>query len=132
IANPELRGLSGMPNNNGFNSIAPLLQRDAGGVASQQNEDSPGWLGPRAPRTSGIGIHIDGVDPRSPACGRLKSGDIIERIDGTQIATLDGPSWAAKLMAGAQGTPVWLRVKRESAPAELVTLIRVARPNDDT
>jgi hypothetical protein len=128
IAHPDLRDPQGKPLA-GFKSLTPLMQRSAGRVVSpKQTDDAPGWLGLQLTWSSS-GVYVDGVDNRSPAYGRLRHGDVIERIDGTATATLDGQAWAAKLLAGPKGAPVWLRVKRDPLrAAELVTVFRAARP----
>lgn len=126
IAHPDLVDLAGKPVPGPRRTIEDLLQRDRGRVDSQKVDDTPGWLGLQL-TWSEDGLRIDGVDDFSPARGRLRAGDNIERIDGTATATLDGHSWAVKLLSGPKGSPVWLRVTREPV-AELVTVIRAARP----
>jgi PDZ domain len=128
IANPSLFDLNGSPTRGG-GSITPLLQRDAGRVDSHARHNrKPGWLGLQLTWSS-AGLRVDGVESGSPAHGLLKSGDLIERIDGTSTSTLDGQAWASKMLAGPKGSPVWLRVKRGAdRVSELITIVRAERP----
>lgn len=99
--------------------FAALLQRDdhAPGVPG----DAPGWLGLQV-TWSNQGLRVDGVDPASPAAGKLQPGDLIDRIDGKRTASLDGAAWAMKLLSGPQGSTVFLRVGDR-----LVKVVRAAR-----
>ena len=89
----------------------------------------PGWLGIDVePLTSAVaaaagataGVTITWVDPRSPAAGQLRPGDIVERVGETPTVTLD--DWEVLMARVAEGEPVALGGRRAGEPvsAQLV------------
>jgi hypothetical protein len=89
----------------------------------QEGATRPGWLGIEvAPLTAEVaaaagstaGVAITWIDPRSPAAGQLRPGDILERLGETPAGTLD--DWEVLAARISEGESVELGVRRAGQP----------------
>jgi len=98
--------------------------------AEETEERPPGWIGivfqPRDP-----GALVKLVLPDMPAeAGGVKTGDLLLRADGTELAGLDIPG-VRDAISGSPGTTLTLAVRRGKTELDL-QVERIDRPDDET
>jgi hypothetical protein len=85
----------------------------------KEGQTQPGWLGidveplsdtVAAAAGASAGITVTWVDPRSPAAGQVRSGDVIERVEETPVATLE--DWTALVSRLDEGEAVAIGARR--------------------
>src|SRR5262249_54230922 len=88
-------------------------------TATVRAEDEPGYLGimvKKAPE----GIEISGVGADSPADkGGLKKGDIIKKLNGEEVATIELAEFVKKIQETKPGAEVKILLLRDGQEQEL-------------